>query len=411
MNRTQTVVTILVALTVGGVGGYFSSRELSKLADKPDDGKRSAQGKVLYWFDPMVPNQKFDKPGKSPFMDMELVPRYANDSPNDATSTGLQLSTRATQTLGLRLTNVEKSTLPTNLTLTGSIQLNERDIAIVQTRTSGFVQRVARFAPGDFIPAGAVLAEVMYPEWLAAQQEFLAIKATGDDALTRAARSRLVLLGMPETTIQSLVSGDKAQANFRITSPISGVLSELTVRTGMTLGAGTSLARINGIDTMWLELAVPQSQGSFVSTGQVVQARLPAWPGKVFNGRVTAILQSARQDSSTLRARVELPNPQHHLRAGMQAQANLTGQAQTMLTVPIDAVVRTGKRAIVYLADGNGQFSPVEVELGQEWDERIEVKRGLQMGQQVVASGQFLIDSEASLRGIVPSSSGQGNKP
>ncbi|MDE2367791.1 MAG: efflux RND transporter periplasmic adaptor subunit, partial [Burkholderiales bacterium] len=251
------------------------------------------------------------------------------------------------------------------------------------------------------IAAGALLAEVMNPDWLGAEQEYLAVQATGDAALTAAARTRLRLLGIPEATIDAVGRSGRVAATPRITAPIAGVVTELDVRNGMTLAPGSTLARINGLATLWLEAAVPEAQGGAVRPGMPVQARFAAWPGVVINGRVAAILPEAQRDSRTLRLRVELPNPGQRLQAGLYAEVTLQGPQQPALTVPSEAVIRTGRRALVYLALPEGRYEPIEVEVGAEIGDRIVVRSGLAPGQRVVASGQFLLDSEASLRGIV----------
>jgi len=167
------------------------------------------------------------------------------------------------------------------------------------------------------------------------------------------------------------------------------------------VGMGMSLARINGLGTVWVEAAVPEALAATVAPGQVAEVRLPAAPEQVIQGKVTAVLPEANRDTRTLRVRVELPNPGLKLRPGMFAQIALQGAPhREAVTVPAESVVRTGRRAIVYLLDAPGRYRPVEVELGPEIGDRIVVRKGIDAGQQVVASGQFLIDSEATLQGV-----------
>jgi Cu(I)/Ag(I) efflux system membrane fusion protein len=138
----------------------------------------SAERKVLYWYDPMVPSQKFDKPGKSPFMDMQLVPKYADEA--DAEGKGVAVSPQARQSLGLRVAQAEKAPVSASIDAVGTVLLNERDVSILQARANGFVERTHGRAPGDVVAAGAPIVDVLMPEWLSAQQEFLAVRATGD---------------------------------------------------------------------------------------------------------------------------------------------------------------------------------------------------------------------------------------
>jgi Cu(I)/Ag(I) efflux system membrane fusion protein len=366
----------------------------------------SAERQVLYWFDPMVPTQKFDKPGKSPFMDMQLVPRYADEGGSAAAAAAdsgpsLAVSVQARQALGLRLAKVERGAVGAALEAVGTVLLNDRDVSIVQARTAGFVERVYARAPGDVVAAGAPLVDVMNPEWLGAQQEYLAVKATGDAALAQAAHQRLVLLGLPPAMLAQLDRSGQPVALQTITAPAGGVITELMVRGGMNVAPGMTLARINGLGTVWLEAALPEALAATIRPGQAVQARFPALPGEVVNGRVAAILPEANRETRTLRLRIELPNPGQRLKAGLFAQVSLRGAQRDALTLPAEAVIRTGRRALVYLAEGEGRFRPVEVEIGEQVGERIVIRSGLAEGAQVVASGQFLIDSEASLQGVM----------
>ena len=361
----------------------------------------AAERKVLYWYDPMVPTQRFDKPGKSPFMDMQLVPRYADEAGADA-STAVAVSPQAVQSLGLRVATAEKRVLQPTVDVVGTVGLDERDVSIVQARANGFVERVHPRAPGDVIATGAPLAEVLHPDWLAAQREYLAVRATGDETLAQAARARLTLLGMPAALVDRVEASGQPQAVTTIVAPSAGLIAELMVRQGMTLSAGMTLARINGLGTVWVEAAVPEALAAAVGTGQRAELRLAAFPGEVLRGRVAAILPEASRDTRTLRVRVELPNPAGRLRAGMFGQVRLigAGQGTEVVTVPGEAVIRTGRRALVYVVDAPGRYRPLEVQLGAEIDGRVAVLEGLAAGQQVVASGQFLIDSEASLQGL-----------
>jgi Cu(I)/Ag(I) efflux system membrane fusion protein len=412
MNTKQLAFTF-TALAIGiaagwGIASWRGTAQHSAagtVAQAPA-AAASAERKPLYWYDPMVPTQKFDKPGKSPFMDMQLVPRYADEGQAAAAaatgeSAGLAVSAQAQQALGLRLATVEMRAIGAAVEAVGTVQLNERDVSIVQARSAGFVERVYGRAPGDVIAAGAPLVDVLNPEWLGAQQEYLAVKATGDASLAQAARQRLVLLGMAAATLDRIDRSGQPVTVQTITAPAGGVISELMVRAGMTVAPGMTLARINGLGTVWLEVALPEAQAAVIQPGQTVDARFPALPGEVVKGRVAAILPEGNRETRTLRLRIELPNPKQRLKAGLFAQVSLQGAQRQALVVPAEAVIRTGKRSLVYLAEPGGRYRPVEVEIGEQAGERIVIRSGLAAGQQVVASGQFLIDSEASLQGVL----------
>ncbi|MHB8915623.1 MAG: efflux RND transporter periplasmic adaptor subunit [Thiobacillus sp.] len=396
----QAAVLTLVAALAAGAGVWWARRDSSTTNMTMPASNAGDAKKPLYWYDPMFPQQRFDAPGKSPFMDMQLVPKYADEN-GDASAPGVSIDAAASQNLGMRLASVTRGTVTSDIAASGVLAFNERDVAIVQSKRAGFVERVFARAPGDVIAAGAPLANVLVPEWAGAQQEFLALLSLGDPALIQAGRTRLRLMGMPDALIRRVEQRRQTQAISTITSPIGGVIQALDVRAGMTLSPGQTMARINGLGTVWLDVAVPEAQTGGVRIGQQVSALLPAYPGESFSGKVSAILPEASLDTRSVRVRVELPNRGARLKPGMTAQVRIAaGDAASVLRVPSEALIRTGKRTLVMVADKPGRYRPVEVQIGAESGEFTAITDGLQEGQQVVVSGQFLLDSEASLTGI-----------
>ncbi|HCT04797.1 MAG TPA: efflux RND transporter periplasmic adaptor subunit, partial [Pseudomonas sp.] len=318
-----------------------------------------------------------------------------------AATPAVQIDPRLAQNIGVRLAPVTRGVLTTTLDVSGTLAFNDRDVAVVQARAAGFVERVYARAAGDVLKARAPLADILVPEWAAAQEEFLALRRSGEGSLIGAARQRLRLSGMPATLIAQMERSGQVQSVLTVTSPLNGALQTLEVREGMTVAAGQTLARFNGLDHVWLQVAVPEAQGAALHVGQSVQSRFVGLPGKTLTGTVSAILPATALDSRTLQVRVELPNPDGTLRPGMTAQVSLAqSSAQPVLQVPSEALIRTGKRVLVMLAEEGGHYRPVEVHVGAESQDQTVVVSGLQEGQQVVASGQFLLDSEASLKGI-----------
>lgn len=374
---------------LGGRGAYSPSQPLGE------------EKKALYWYDPMYPQQHFPAPGKSPFMDMPLVPKYSDDTAGEE-QPAVQVSAGLQQNLGIRLATVTAGRLERTLSVSGVLTFDERDFSVLQARTGGYVERVYGRATGDIVAKGAPLADVLTPEWAGLQEEYLALRHSGDAQLTAAARQRLVLAGMPADLINRVASTGKVQLSVTLSAPTAGVIQVLDLRPGMTLTPGATLARINGVANVWLEAAVPEAQAQGLREGQPVQAQLPAFPGDPIPGKLTALLADADLQSRTLRLRIELPNRDGRLRPGMTAQVALhPGEsAEQSLLVPAEAVIRTGKRDLVMLAEDGGRFRPVEVVLGQESKGQVAVLQGLQAGQRIVASGQFLLDSDANLKGI-----------
>lgn len=403
MTRPQTITPLYLGIAAsalvivaGGVG--FGLARLQHTSGSMPATDTAGKGKVLYWYDPMVPAQHFDKPGKSPFMDMQLKPRYAGEA--DPAEGGVQIDPSRLQNLGVRLASVERGDFTATFDAAGSLDFNGRDVAIIQARANGFVQRVYARAPGDVIAAGAPIADILVPSWGGAQSEYLAVIATHDPSLEAAARQRLVLLGMSAGLIDNVKRTGKISNVVTITTPVGGAIQTLDARQGMTVSMGQTLAQVTSLSSVWLTAAVPEVQAGRVKIGQTVTADLAAFPSETFTGRIAAILPTTQTDSRTLSVRVELPNPGGKLRPGMFATVHLAGNSSQALFVPTEALIRTGKRTLVMLGDGKGRFTPAEVQTGRENGDRTEIIAGLNEGDKVVASGQFLIDSEASLSGI-----------
>lgn len=357
--------------------------------------------KILYYHDPMVPGNKFDKPAKSPFMDMMLVPVYAD---GDGDGSKVTVSPRIQQNLGVRTAPVVEGTLSPQVSAVGSIAFNERDQVIVQARATGYVERLHVRATLDRVAKGQPLAELYVPDWIAAQEEFLSVRRMqGTDlaALVDGARQRMRQVGMSEVQIALVESTGRTQPRFTLVAPIAGVVTELMAREGMTVMSGATLFRINGLSTVWANAEVPESQSALLRPGAKVQAKSPAIPGATFEGKVQAILPEVNPTTRTLKARLELANPRAALVPGMFVQMQFMDmRAEKALLIPTEAIIQTGKRTVAMLAEDNGRFRPVDVEIGIESGGQTEVRRGLQAGQRVVVSSQFLIDSEASLKGI-----------
>src|SRR6187551_581181 len=257
------IPAFVVVLVVGGALGYGLTRWL----EKEPAAATGSERKVLYWRDPMVPDVKFDKPGKSPFMDMELVPVYADGANGGAQ---VEVSGTAAQNLGVRIGKVERTVLENQLSAVGTVAFNEEMLELVQARVDGYVSRLhvkTTLAP---VHRGQPLVDVVAPAWLAAQEEYLALlsvtSARGAE-IRAAARQRLVVLGVPEITIRKLEAERRTTASTTIYSPADGVVAELGIRDGASFAAGAPLFRINSLRTVWAVAQVPETQVSAVAPG------------------------------------------------------------------------------------------------------------------------------------------------
>jgi Cu(I)/Ag(I) efflux system membrane fusion protein len=390
-KHVLTIAALVLAAGAIGVAGFWLGRQ--QTVTVTDDRA------VLYWYDPMVPDTHFDAPGKSPFMDMELVPRYAGEPQAQA---GVAIDPGVIQNLGVRFTTVERTSATAMVRASGTLTYNDRSLAIVQAKQEGFVDRGHGRAIGDVVRAGDPLIDIRMPAWSGALAEYLALRAGADAPLAAAARRRLDALGIPQEAIAAAERRNVAATTFTVRSPVSGALVTLDARPGAALGAGVPIATISGLSPVWLVASVPQGSIGGLKPGASARVNLPAFAGEDFTGRIDAILPGANLANRTVEVRVALDNRDGRLRPGMTGDVALSaGAAKDAITVPAEAVIRTGRRALVIVAGDNGNFEPVEVSLGAAFGDRLEIMSGVSEGQRVVASGQFLIDSEANLTGVL----------
>ncbi len=392
--------------------GEQATRRHIKDGVKAGDTDPATGRKILYYHDPMVPGNKFDKPAKSPFMNMMLVPVY---SEGDADQGKVTVSPRVQQNLGVRTAVASEGVLSPQLAVVGTIAFNERDQAVVQARATGYVERLHVRATLDRVAKGQVLAELYVPEWVAAQEEFLAVRklqGPGLDAVADGARARMRQAGMADDQIRRVEARGRPDARVAIVAPVAGLVTEVAAREGMTVMPGATLFRITGFSTVWALAEVPESQAALLRPGAKVRALAVAVPGVAFDGQVQALVPDVSAATRTLKARVELTNPRGQLVPGMTVSMQFMDiRPEKALLIPTEAVIQTGKRAVVMVAEDGGQFRPVEVQVGIESGGQTEIKRGLVAGQRVVVSSQFLIDSEASLKGVEARLNAAGASP
>jgi Cu(I)/Ag(I) efflux system membrane fusion protein len=221
--------------------------------------------------------------------------------------------------------------------------------------------------------------------------------------MVQAARTRLRLLGMSEALIARVEKQRQPIAVITLVSPLAGVITALEVRSGMRVTAGTTLVTINGSDPVWLEVAVPERQASELQVGAAVRAELASYPGTSFTGSIASILPAADSATRSLRLRVSFANGDGRLRPGLTARVHIAApRADEMVLVPSAAVIRGGQQDRVIRVEEGGAYVPVLVELGREADGEVEVVHGLKAGERIAAAAQFLLDAEASLKGLTP---------
>ncbi|WP_083749175.1 efflux RND transporter periplasmic adaptor subunit [Pelomonas sp. KK5] len=396
MKRSTLVISLALAGLLLAGAGYLLGRASGSGHDMPAP---AAERKILYWHDPMVPGHRFDKPGKSPFMDMQLEPVYADEAGGQA---GVQISPGLQQNLGLRTAVVRKTELAPSFDAVGTVQFDERQQLVVQTRVAGYVERLAVRAPMERVSRGQTLATVFAPEWLGPQNEWLALRRAGvAPELVEAARERLRALSIPDALVRQSEAAGTAQARFTLSAPAGGVVAELGVREGVAVTPGMTLFRIAGLDKVWAVAEVPEAQAVRLARGQKVRAVLQADGTQAFAGELKELLPQVKADTRTLQARFEVDNRAGRLVPGMLLRLQVAGASAARLLVPSEALIRTGTRAVALVRTAPGAFEPRELKLGAELGEQFEVLDGLHEGEEVVVSGQFLVDSEARLKSVL----------
>lgn len=387
-------LALLLAL-LSGLAGYM-------LASGGTTGQAPAESsdrRILYWYDPMVPNERYPGPGKSS-MGMELIPKYADE----AEGGGVQVSAEVRQNLGVRTVRAGFGSLSPSISAVGRVEVDERRIAEVQTLTPGFVEQLAVRAVGEPVRRGMRVASVYSPELYGAQQEYAALLRIRSSAITpglkQAARRRLGLLGLPEGAIRSLERNGRPQRSYAVFAPRSGIVTAIGARPGAQVEPGQSIVTLADMSQIWVVAEVPEAAMGQVQVGQPATIDFPAYAGEPRQGRIDYIFPTLDPESRTGRVRVTLANPGLKLKIGMYAQLSIAGTPTGGLIVPAEAVISTGKRNVV-IVQRSGGFIPVEVEPGRTVGDMTEIRRGLASNDIVVVSGQFLIDSEASLAGLI----------
>ncbi|HEX7111780.1 MAG TPA: efflux RND transporter periplasmic adaptor subunit [Mizugakiibacter sp.] len=392
------VATLVVAALV--VAAYRLGAHRARANDAaPPSTAAAAPRKVLYWYDPMAPQQHFARPGKSPLMpSMDLLPKYADEAPSSGV---VRVDPAVAQNLGLRTQTVRVAQLASALRVPATIAWDQREAYVVSARVDAVVDRLYVRAPFDAVRRGQPLAALLAPEWSAALAEYRTLaEARSDDArmLRAAARERLRALGLDDAQIAGGRDGDPRVV---VRAPADGVVAELPVREGERVDAGMPILRLNGLDRVWVEADVPQAEAGSVAAGAPAIATVNALPGERFGGRVESLLPDVDLKTRTQRVRVVLDNPQHRLAPGMFAEVRIdaaAGAAHPL--VPDEALIATGDDTRVVLAVDGG-YHVVRVHIGRSADGMTEVLDGLTGGERVVVSAQFLIDSEASLSGAL----------
>ena len=360
---------------------------------------------VLYWVAPMDPNYKRDKPGKSP-MGMDLIPVYKDGQ--QGTGSEVVISPQVVQNLGVRTATVERSKLWRRVSTVGFVDYDESKLSHIHLRTQGWIESLTVQSEGDRVQKGQLLFKLYSPELVNAQEEYLQALTIGSTTLIYASKQRLFALGVPSSEIKRLDRERIAQQAISYYAPQDGVVSSLKVRDGMFVKPENQIATLADLSTVWVTAEVFERQSSWVEVGQPAEVRFSYLPGEIFEGQVEYVYPNLDRMTRALTARLKFDNPGETLKPNMYGDVYIfSGAKENIIVVPRESVIRTGTSERVILAKGKGRFEPREVITGIESGDWIEIQSGLNEGEDVVISGQFLIDSEASTKASFTRMTGQ----
>ncbi|MDO6693244.1 efflux RND transporter periplasmic adaptor subunit, partial [Aliiglaciecola sp. 3_MG-2023] len=396
-----TPVLYLVAGLLGGAlltGLYFNFSGHGQSASAKQDTNVEADEAPLYWVAPMDPNFKRDQPGKSP-MGMDLVPVYANNNSTNNDSPGtVSIAPNIVNNLGVRTAKVAYSSMHVPIQTIGYVGYNQDRLIHIHARAQGWVDKLYVTASGEPVEKDQPLYALYSPELVNAQEEYLLAVNRGNSALTNAALSRLVALQMPKQAIQTLKQTQKVLQTVEFRSPQAGVVDNLNIREGFFVNPERTLMSIASLDDVWVETEVFERLAGQVEVGLPVTMSLDYLPGESWQGVVDYIYPTLNEQTRTLRARLRFSNSQQKLKPNMFAQVVIhTKPSARSLWVPSEAVIRTRAQNRVVLALGDGQFKSVEVKLGTVAHGQAQILDGLEQGDTIVTSAQFLLDSESSI--------------
>lgn len=395
MNIIKNLLLLFLGIIIGGIGLVYLYPQFSMMFQ--GDSEQVKEAFPLHWVAPMDPNYKRDKPGKSP-MGMDLIPVYDTGTSNNELSIGtIEISPDVINNLGVRTHTVQKASLNQTVKTVGYVEYDEDKLIHVHPRVEGWVEKLYVKASGDPVKRGQALYTLYSPELVNAQEEYLIAIKRKNSRLIQAAESRLKALQLPRSAIANLKKTEKVKQTITFYAPQTGVITVLNIREGFYAQPGTLLMTIGKLDQVWVHAEIFERQSYYVKLGQAVTMTLAYVPGRQWVGKVDYIYPSLSADTRTLKVRLRFNNDDKVLMPNMFAQVVIhADDDSTSIVVPKEAVIRTGNSNRVVMAMGNGRFKSINVDLGRSDETNIEILNGINSGEKIVTSAQFLIDSESS---------------
>lgn len=381
--------TLIVGIAIGAFGMSLVGSGSTPTADDPE---------ILYWVAPMDPNFRRDEPGRSP-MGMDLIPVYAGDEPTDSAT--ITISSAVENNIGVRTALAIRDRFAEDLDTVGYVRPVDDLTSVVDVRAQGWIEDLRVAAVGDVVEVGDLLFRMYSPEIVTAQSEFLQAVNVARPGLISAARSRLQALGVNEAQIDAIARRGTPQRLVDVYAPRTGVVLEMNVREGAHAHPSMVVMTIADLREVWVIADLFEDAASAIEHGQDVHMQTRAQPGRKWHGRVEYLYPTVDPRSRSIPVRMRFSNGDGALRPEAYVNVRIeVSPRENVLSVPAEAVIRTGQSERVVLALGDGRYRLAQVRSGAEAGGRVEILSGLSEGERVVVSSQFLIDSEASLQGV-----------
>jgi len=369
--------------------------------------------KIKYYVSPMDPTYIRNEPGKSP-MGMDLVPVYEEEGEEKEPASTIRIDPATMQNMGVRLGRVERKPLVKDIRTVGYLLYDETKIFTVNTKFNGWIEKLHVDFVGDTVKKGQPLFEIYSPDLVTAQEEYLLAleqyrklsNATYDrvresaERLLSASRTRLRYWDLTDAQIEKIGQTASISKTLTVYSPASGVVTKKDAFEGHYVKAGEHQYTIADLSTVWVEVDIYEYELPWVRKGMPAEMELAYMPGKRLKGKVLFIYPYLNAKTRTATLRLQFSNPDYQLKPGMYADIYLkSSMGDNALVVPQEAVIFSGIRRLVFVSLGKGRFRPREVKLGVEVNQNeYQVLKGLEEGEEIVLSAQFMLDSESRLR-------------
>jgi Cu(I)/Ag(I) efflux system membrane fusion protein len=420
--RVAAIVAVVCLIALALFGGRLRNQRkvVAQSGHEGHAGQQSGGGaaktdtkKILYWYDPMHPSYRSDKPGIAPDCGMDLVPMY--EGQGDVENGMIKVTPERQRALGVRTSTVEEKVISRTIRTSGQVTPDETRIAHVHVKTPGWVENVYVDFVGQLVKKGQPLFSIYSPDLVATQEEYLIAKrgqqtlggspykevVAGSESLLASARQRLRLWDFSEAQIKRLDETGQVNKTITIYSPVTGYVTDRKAFPHTSVNPDTELYTVADLSRIWVTADVYESEIPYVKVGQPATIKLSYIPGKTFAGRVTYSYPMLDPETHTAKVRIDVANPRLMLKPNMFADVELQIVYGKHVVVPQEAVLNSGKMQMVFVVHQDGKFEPREVTAGPTVDGQTIIEFGLEKGEPIVASGNFLLDSESRMKAAV----------